>query len=173
MCNHEIRFSNDAGKNDILNVKFVTAPPETVVNFSVGDTFTSLNVGATVTELENRILQVAWPSKLYITIKHSETFKGKFQFEFDYIDLNAEAETKAFSAGFSLKKEVVNGKQSYLKCEINLTRFYLYNRGEESKFALGLHPGRLCMRQHHPDRVLLLLPLPIRTLRREGSARSA
>ena len=40
-CNHEIRFSIEAGMNDILKIDFLAAPPGTKVYFSVGTSFES------------------------------------------------------------------------------------------------------------------------------------
>jgi len=67
ICNHVISFPLDAGINDILKIKFISHNPGTIVNFSVGKSF-SQSSGETITDLTNKLLKVGFPNKIFLSI---------------------------------------------------------------------------------------------------------
>ena len=111
-CNHQISFSIDGGSKDILMIRFIDYEPETRVSFSVGRS-PETATGEMIDNLDNKLLKVSFPNKLFLSVEHSVESIGPFSFEFWYKDqevIGAAEEVKG--EGYSLITEQIstNGK---------------------------------------------------------------
>ena len=110
MCNHEIVFSIDAGVNDVMKIEFLKMSESTRIHFSVGETFENAK-GSTMINAQGQILQIGFPFSIYLTIDHDISQSEKVEFEFWYLDLDAnDKDAKLSVTGYNLVTKDVTGK---------------------------------------------------------------
>ena len=85
VCNHQIMFSIDAGINDNIVIRFHDAPPGTVVNFGVGDSYQTAK-GEVIGTVAGKDLVIGFPNRVFLSIEHKTINRGNFEFEFWYRD---------------------------------------------------------------------------------------
>ena len=108
VCNHHIIFSVDAGVNDKIKLQFRTWPAGTRVSFAVGGTYaTAVGEDLRESDFANAILEVGFPSQIFLTIEHSDENRGDFSFEFWYQDRSPEDDAVTT---YSLESTVEPGK---------------------------------------------------------------
>ena len=78
-------FSIDAGINDNIVIRFIEAPPGTIVNFGVGESFQTAK-GEEILTVAGKDLVIGFPNKIFISIEHKTENRGNFEFEFWYRD---------------------------------------------------------------------------------------
>ena len=84
----------DAGRNDIMKLRFVNFAEGTKVYFAVGKNLDQAE-GLMIDDLENSTLNVGFPNSIYLVIEHDLRERGDFSFDFWYIDqdsINADQE---------------------------------------------------------------------------------
>ena len=104
MCKHEISYSVDAGFNDILRVEFYSFAPGTKVYYAYGETFSQVKGGGVIDdEVENKLISLSFPNRLFLSIEHVTDPPGEVEFRFWYDDNLANDEAEEFDDdGFSL-----------------------------------------------------------------------
>ena len=85
ICNHEIRFSGNAGATDLLVIKFLDSVPGTKVNFVVGNNFETAK-GEKIDYLFNKVIKVGFPLSIWMSVDHTISQAGSFSFEFYYVN---------------------------------------------------------------------------------------
>ena len=70
ICNHEIRFSGNAGATDLLVIKFLDSVPGTKVNFVVGNNFETAE-GEKIDYLYNKVIKVGFPLSIWMSVDHT------------------------------------------------------------------------------------------------------
>ena len=71
MCVHQVMFSIDGGRNDIIQVKFRQHNAGARVYFAVGTTLHS-SKGETIKELSGTEIRVSFPNSIFLVIYHSD-----------------------------------------------------------------------------------------------------
>mmetsp|Transcript_23483 Transcript_23483/g.31470 ORF Transcript_23483/g.31470 Transcript_23483/m.31470 type:complete len:104 (-) Transcript_23483:464-775(-) len=85
MCLHQISFSIDGGRNDILKIKFKEHPPGTNVFFAAGPNLLEAE-GMVIPDLDSTMLKVSFPNSIYLVVEYDEVEDGTFSFDFWYLD---------------------------------------------------------------------------------------
>ena len=78
-------FSINAGINDNIVIRFKEAPPGTVVNFGVGESYTTAK-GELISTVAGKDLVIGFPNRVFLSIEHKTENRGVFEFEFWYRD---------------------------------------------------------------------------------------
>ena len=78
-------FSINAGINDNIVIRFKDAPPGTVVNFGVGESYPTAK-GEQISTVAGKDLVIGFPNRVFLSIEHKTSNRGVFEFEFWYRD---------------------------------------------------------------------------------------